>query len=160
MESYHLELNAFADAVLEVLYEHNVPKRPVVLSSFHPDLCVLLSQKQPHFAVMFLSDAGYEPAGDIRAGSLREAIRFAARWNLAGVCCNVAPIMLCPRLIRVLKQSGLAICSWGPQNCDPATVRLQVREGIDAIIADDVQVVRKEMEAESRPSSSGGSSKV
>lgn len=146
MESYHVELNAFADAVLDVLYKHNFPKRPVVLSSFHPDLCVLLCSKQPHFPVMFLTDAGCEPAGDIRACSLREAIRFATRWNLAGICCNVDPLSLCPRLIRVLKKSGLAVCSWGPTNCDPAVVRLQVREGIDAIIADDIQAVRKEME--------------
>ncbi|KAK5005131.1 hypothetical protein LTR28_008085, partial [Elasticomyces elasticus] len=43
----------------------------------------------------------------------------------------------------VVKESGLVCVSYGTLNNDPKNVKLQVREGIDAVIVDSVLAIRK-----------------
>lgn len=142
MDTYAIELNSFVDTVLAMVYNMS-NKRQIIFSSFHPDICLLLSFKQPNFPVLFLTDAGTSEVGDIRASSLQEAIRFASRWNLLGVVSAAKPFVLCPRLIQVVKNSGLVCVSYGTDNNDPHNSRLQAQEGIDAVIVDSVARVRK-----------------
>lgn len=115
MDTYAVEPNSFVDSVLETVLRLG-GKRPIIFSSFNPDICLLLSFKQPSMPVLFLTDAGIDPAGDIRATSLQEAIRFASRWNLLGIVTGVEPLLLCPRLVRVVKESGLVCVSYGTMN--------------------------------------------
>ncbi|KAL8994364.1 MAG: hypothetical protein Q9169_005651 [Polycauliona sp. 2 TL-2023] len=142
MDTYAVELNSFVDTVLTKVYDlgHN---RPIIFSSFNPDICLLLSFKQPSIPVLFLTDAGTYPVGDIRASSLQEAVRFASRWNLLGIVAAAEPLVLCPRLVKVVKESGLVCVSYGTANNDGEKVRLQVDEGIDAVIVDSVLAIRK-----------------
>jgi glycerophosphodiester phosphodiesterase len=115
-----------------------------------------LSYKQPSIPVLFLTDAGTTPVGDIRASSLQEAIRFASRWNLLGVVTAAEPLVISPRLVRVVKESGLVCVSYGTLNNDPSKVQLQVKEGIDAVIVDSVLAIRKGLtEAESKAHTGG-----
>ncbi|RAH86480.1 GDPD-domain-containing protein [Aspergillus japonicus CBS 114.51] len=142
MDTYAVELNSFVDTVLTKAYDMG-QGRNMIFSSFNPDVCLLLAFKQPSIPVLFLSDSGASPVGDIRASSLQEAIRFASRWNLLGVVSQAEALVLCPRLVRVVKESGLVCVSYGAINNDPANVKLQVAEGIDAVIVDSVLAIRK-----------------
>ncbi|KAI5298869.1 Glycerophosphocholine phosphodiesterase [Ascosphaera atra] len=142
MDMYAVELNSFVDTVLSKVYDLG-QDRNMILSSFNPDVCLIAAFKQPSIPVLFLTDAGVEPVGDIRASSLQEAVRFASRWNLLGVVTNAEPLVLCPRLVRVVKESGLVCVSYGVYNNDPEKVRLQVQEGIDAVIVDSVLAIRQ-----------------
>lgn len=142
MDTYAVELNSFVDAVLTKVYDLG-QGRNIIFSSFHPDICLLLSFKQPSIPVLFLTESGTCPMGDIRASSLQEAIRFASKWNLLGIVSAAAPLVLCPRLIRIVRQSGLLCFSYGVLNNDPANVEKQAKEGIDAVIVDNVIAVRK-----------------
>ncbi|KAK5631441.1 hypothetical protein RRF57_007155 [Xylaria bambusicola] len=148
MDTYAIELNSFCDTVLEKVYELT-QHRHIIFSSFNPDICLCLSFKQPSIPILFLTDAGVEPVSDIRASSLQEAIRFASRWNLLGIVSNATPFVTCPRLIKVVKQSGLVCVSYGVQNNDPEQVQIQVNEGIDAVIVDSVLAIRQELTKES-----------
>ena len=121
MDTYAVELNSFVDTVLEMVYDFG-NKRNIIFSSFNPDICLLLSFKQPSIPILFLTDAGASAAGDIRASSLQEAIRFASRWNLLGVVSAAEPLVLCPRLVRVVKESGLVCVTYGNLNNDPRNV--------------------------------------
>lgn len=123
MDSYAIELNSFVDSVLKMVYELS-NGRDIIFSSFHPDICLLLSFKQPSIPILFLTDAGTSVAGDIRASSLQEAIRFASRWNLLGIVSAADPLVTCPRLVRVVKESGLVCVSYGMLNNDPANVKV------------------------------------
>ena len=123
MDTYAVELNSFVDTVLEKVYGLG-GKRHVIFSSFNPDICLLLSFKQPSIPILFLTDAGTSPVGDIRASSLQEAIRFASRWNLLGVVCAAEPLVLSPRLVKVVKESGLVCVSYGTLNNDPEKVKV------------------------------------
>jgi len=160
MDTYAVELNSFVDTVLTKVYDLG-KKRNVIFSSFNPDICLLLSFKQPSIPILFLTDAGTNLVGDIRASSLQEAIRFASRWNLLGIVSAAEPLVISPRLVRVVKESGLVCVSYGAMNNDPDKVKvmffhhtfleevkltvlkLQVKEGIDAVIVDNVLAIRK-----------------
>lgn len=146
MDTYAVELNSFVDTVLEKVYDLGGGRR-VIFSSFNPDICLLLSFKQPSIPILFLTDAGTSPVGDIRASSLQEAVRFASRWNLLGVVTAAEPLVLCPRLVKVVKESGLVCVSYGTANNDGEKVKLQVDEGIDAVIVDSVLAIRKGLTA-------------
>lgn len=121
MDVYAVELNTFCDTVLKKVYDL-CKKRKIIFSSFNPDICLLLSFKQPSIPVLFLTDAGTSPVGDIRASSLQEAIRFASRWNLLGVVSAAEPLCNSPRLVKVVKDSGLVCVSYGTLNNDEEKV--------------------------------------
>lgn len=144
MDTYAVELNSFVDTILETVYTHTAnASRDIIFSSFNPDICLLVSFKQPSFPILFLSDAGTSPVGDIRASSLQEAIRFASRWNILGIVSAAEPLVTCPRLVRVVKESGLVCVSYGSLNNENKNVELQANEGIDAVIVDSVLAIRK-----------------
>ncbi|GAP88639.1 putative glycerophosphodiester phosphodiesterase GDE1 [Rosellinia necatrix] len=148
MDTYAIELNSFCDTVLTKVYEL-AGNRHIIFSSFNPDICLCLNFKQPSIPIMFLTDAGIGEVSDIRASSLQEAIRFASRWNLLGIVSNATPFVNSPRLVKVVKQSGLVCVSYGVQNNDPELVQLQVNEGIDAVIVDSVLAIRQGLTRES-----------
>lgn len=125
MDTYAVELNSFVDAVLKMVYDLG-KKRNIMFSSFNPDICLLLSFKQPSIPILFLTDAGTSFSGDVRATSLQEAIRFASRWNLLGIVSAAEPLVLCPRLVKVVKESGLVCVSYGTLNNDPTNVSVSV----------------------------------
>jgi len=142
MDTYAIELNQFCDTVLAKVYDLSGP-RQILFSSFNPDICLCLSFKQPSIPILFLTDAGACAVSDIRASSLQEAIRFASRWNLLGIVSEARPFVNSPRLVKVVKQSGLVCVSYGKQNNDPTLVQRQVKEGIDAVIVDNVLAIRR-----------------
>jgi glycerophosphodiester phosphodiesterase len=125
MDTYAVELNSFVDTVLTKVYDLG-KERKIIFSSFNPDICLLLSFKQPSIPVLFLTDAGIQPVGDIRASSLQEAIRFASRWNLLGIVCAAEPLCNSPRLVRVVKESGLVCVSYGVLNNNPERVQVSL----------------------------------
>lgn len=45
--------------------------------------------------------------------------------------------------MKVVKESGLVCVSYGSINNDPEKVKLQVQEGIDAVIVDSVLAIRQ-----------------
>ncbi|EXJ94356.1 hypothetical protein A1O1_02750 [Capronia coronata CBS 617.96] len=149
MDTYAVELNSFVDTVLAKVYDLG-KGRNIIFSSFNPDICLLLSFKQPSIPVLFLTDSGTAPVGDIRATSLQEAIRFASRWNLIGVVSAAEPFVAAPRLVRVVKESGLVCVSYGTLNNDPEKVKLQVKQGIDAVIVDNVLAIRRGLTGDSK----------
>ncbi|KAA8646328.1 uncharacterized protein ATNIH1004_007755 [Aspergillus tanneri] len=82
-----IEINTFIDKILDKLFSHVGCKRPIILSSFTPEVCILLAIKQQTYPIMFITNAGKPPMTDKekRASSLQTAIRFAKRWNLTGI---------------------------------------------------------------------------
>ncbi|OAA70377.1 glycerophosphodiester phosphodiesterase GDE1 [Cordyceps fumosorosea ARSEF 2679] len=146
MDTYAVELNSFCDTVLSKVYDL-AGERHVIFSSFNPDLCLSLSYKQPSIPILFLTDAGCSPVSDIRASSLQEAIRFASRWNLLGIVSAAEPLINSPRLVKVVKESGLVCVSYGTLNNDEIMVERQVKQGIDAVIVDSVLKIRQGLTA-------------
>lgn len=139
-----VELNFWIDTMLKCVYD-NCGERDVIFSSFHPEVCLMLSLKQPAIPILFLTEAGTAVMPDARCVSLQSAIRFANRWNLLGIVSAAEPIVKCPRLAQVVKGSGLVCFTYGVHNNLPENAKLQMDAGVDAVIVDNVLAVRKEL---------------
>eukprot|EP00834_Sanchytrium_tribonematis_P002452 NODE_76_length_23837_cov_1.242396.p2 type:complete len:806 gc:universal NODE_76_length_23837_cov_1.242396:16268-13851(-) len=136
------DLNSFIDSVLTCVYEH-CKTRPVIFSSFHPEVCTMLNMKQPHFPIFFLTDSGFTNFQDIRLNSLQAAVRFAKTLGLMGIVTFNEPLIISPKLIKEVKSTGLLLFSYGKKNNDLVYSKLQTKHGIDAVIVDSVCAVRK-----------------
>lgn len=138
-----IELNTYVDTILKTVYDENLTGRDIIFSSFHPDVCMLLSLKQPTMPILFLTEAGTQPMADIRASSLQNAIRFAKKWNLLGIVSAAKTLVKTPRLTQVVKSSGLVCVTYGVENNSPELAKIQMKAGVDAVIADSVLAVRE-----------------
>ncbi|KAI0427393.1 Glycerophosphoryl diester phosphodiesterase family-domain-containing protein [Xylaria sp. FL1042] len=140
------ELNLCVDTILKHVHLYG-GGRPIILSSFTPEICILLSLKQKAYPVMFITNAGKLPMIDVerRAASMQIAVQFAKLWNLAGIVFASEPLVLCPRLIRHVKSLGLVCASYGTQNSIPDHAIAQVRAGIDVLIVDRVGLIAKKL---------------
>ncbi|RHZ48190.1 uncharacterized protein CDV56_100746 [Aspergillus thermomutatus] len=138
-----IEINTFVDKILEKILLHARNTRNIILSSFTPEVCILLAFKQRVYPVMFITNAGKPPVADLetRASSLQSAVRFAKRWSLSGVVFASETLISCPRLIGYVKQSGLVCGSYGLQNNIPENAKVQAAAGIDILMADRVGLI-------------------
>ncbi|KAL4744296.1 Glycerophosphoryl diester phosphodiesterase family-domain-containing protein [Aspergillus terricola var. indicus] len=138
-----VEINTFVDKILEKILLHARDAQNVILSSFTPEVCILLAFKQRVYPVMFITNAGKPPVTDLetRASSLQSAVRFAKRWSLSGIIFASEALISCPRLIGYVKQSGLACGSYGLQNNIPENAKAQAAAGIDILMADRVGLI-------------------
>lgn len=77
---------------------------------------------------MFITNAGKPPMTDkeMRAESLQAAVRFARRWALAGIVFASETLILCPRLIKYVKASGLVCGSYGLLNNIPENAKVYI----------------------------------
>ena len=125
MEFYAMELNFFVDTILTTIFRL-CGNRNITLSSFSPEICILLTCKQQTFPILFINKAGSVPTGDVRAGSLQGAIEFAKAWNLAGIVMLSDPFVMCPRLLMYAKDSGLVVGSYGNLNDEPECALVSV----------------------------------
>jgi len=139
------ELNFYCDRVLETVFDCiSSNRRSVIFSSFHPDVCLILSMKQSIFPVFFLTEAGMTQwPKEPRANSLNQAIRFAKEAGLLGIVSHSGPLMEAPRLIRTIKGQGLLLMTYGSRNNELEAVQLQRRLGVDAVIVDSVRSIHR-----------------
>lgn len=142
MDCIGVEFNHWTDQLLKCVFD-NANGRDVILSTFHPDVCIMLALKQNTFPVMFLTEAGNSPLVDVRANSLREAIKFAHRWNLVGIIPEAITLKHCPRLANVVKECGLKCITYGSQNNDIEVVKMLIQNGVDAVISDTILPIKK-----------------
>ncbi|KAL8816565.1 MAG: hypothetical protein Q9191_008307 [Dirinaria sp. TL-2023a] len=140
MEISAPEINHFVDIILSTISKHG-RKRSITLSSFSPEICILLAVKQPQYPILFINKAGSVPTGDTRAASLQQAIRFAKTWNLAGIVMLSDPFVRCPRLVRYAKSQGLVVATYGNLNDEPENAIIQANAGVDALIANKVKLI-------------------
>ncbi|CAG8114749.1 unnamed protein product [Penicillium olsonii] len=142
-----LEINTFIDQILDRVFRAK-SDRKIILSSFSPEVCMLLTTKQNIYPVMFITNAGKLPASDLdmRASSLQAAVRFAKRWDLAGVVFASETLILCPRLVGYVKRSGLVCGSYGtlnnvPENSKVSWAVLFLAAGIQLLMVDNVRLI-------------------
>ncbi|KAJ2158762.1 Glycerophosphocholine phosphodiesterase [Coemansia sp. RSA 552] len=145
------EINLFVDRILDVVFRYTgAPgsprrsRRPIVFSSFHPDICLLLAHKVVGtIPIMFLTDASMSAMTDARCNSLDVAVRLCKNARLAGVVAHVGPVVQSPRIASLVRRNRLVLATYGDLNNQPADVLLQQAYGVDVVIADDVRAAVK-----------------
>lgn len=131
MDLFAPEINLFVDQILAVTYAH-AHARPVILTSFCPEICMLLAVKQTTYPVLFLNDSCNSPTGDRRATSVQAAARFAHRFGLDGIGMAAEPFVACPGLIPFVRGQGLYAASYGALNDEAGCS--EVRESPSSLI--------------------------
>lgn len=76
--------------------------------------------------MFFITNAGRVPMVDmeVRAASVQVAVKFAQRWDLAGIVFACEPLLLCPRLVGFVKARGLVCATYGVLNNESETVKV------------------------------------
>ncbi|KAJ1955670.1 Glycerophosphocholine phosphodiesterase, partial [Dipsacomyces acuminosporus] len=114
--------------------------RPIVFTSFHPDVCLLLAHKvNDLFPIMLLTDAGMSKMADRRCNSLDAAVKLCKWAGLTGVVSHVGPVAESPRVAFLVRQHGLVLATYGKQNNQARYVRMQSAYGVDVVIVDEVR---------------------
>ena len=130
------EVDRVVNPILETVDE-NAGDRSVVFSSFDPDVCIALSERQCRHEVLFLTCC-HEPHPDPRQRSVDASIELAKKHNLLGVVADTEKLREQPELITAVKSEGLYLGSYGRSNDDARWVLEQVSLGMDAVIADNI----------------------
>jgi glycerophosphodiester phosphodiesterase len=130
------ELDRMLGPIIDAV-ARNAGNRPLVYSSFDPDICVELAKRQAEHKVLFLTHCE-ETHCDARRRSVVAAIDLANTNSFAGIVVDTAHLHEFPSLIQVVKSQGLYLASYGLKNNEEEWVEAQVAAGVDAVIADDV----------------------
>ncbi|PVU85060.1 hypothetical protein BB560_007167 [Smittium megazygosporum] len=139
-----VEINTFLDSVLKTITKiQGYEKMNIVFSSFNPIICVILSDKIGDlFPICFLTGSGMYPLVDDRCQSLAQALEFIHARGLYGVVSESTALSICTELVGKIKRNmSVYIASYGFRNCNQEDVNVQIRNGVDMIITDNVPLV-------------------
>ena len=118
--------------------EEGLPKRPLMFSSFDPDVCLAIKQKRPKDCVMFLSGGGKYEHVDPRRTSINAAIQFARVSNLQGIILHSGALFEDKDSVEEAHAYGLVVMTYGEENDDPEWVLEQEKLRVHGVIVDDV----------------------
>lgn len=119
------------------------PKRPLIFSSFDPDVCSLVKKRRPSDTVMFLSTGGTSWHADPRRMSIQAAIEFAASNDLQGIIVDSGALFMHKDTVSKAKARGLVTMTYGLENDDPQWVAAQHELKVHGVIVDDVERVSR-----------------
>ncbi|KAJ6832574.1 glycerophosphodiester phosphodiesterase GDPD1, chloroplastic-like [Iris pallida] len=134
------ELDRILQTILQVVFQH-AHDRPVVFSSFQPDAAQVMRKLQCVYPVYFLTNGGSETYTDPRRNSLDEAIKHCLSCGLHGIVSEVKAIFRSPTMIPRIKESNLALLTYGQLNNVPEAVYMQQLMGINGVIVDLVEEI-------------------
>uniref|UniRef100_A0A0N4Z0Z2 GP-PDE domain-containing protein n=1 Tax=Parastrongyloides trichosuri TaxID=131310 RepID=A0A0N4Z0Z2_PARTI len=113
--SYYFERNEFIDIILQEIFEHAFNRR-IVFSSFDPDMCTIISQKQNKYPVLFLcvgETTRYTPFVDIRSTTSDNGVNFAYSSKILGVNFHSEDLLRNPKPKYRGDDLGLVSFVWG-----------------------------------------------
>lgn len=141
MEDYSVhavDTNLYVDCILDVVLAHG-GCRCIVFSTFDPDICIMLRNKQNLYPVMFLTQgitSKYPSYSDPRCFSIEYAAKFACSHELLGIVAHTEDLLRDSTQIDLAKDKGLILFCWGDDNNSKDTIKHLKDLGIHAIIYD------------------------
>lgn len=108
MDPFFIEANFFTDTILLCLSKH-ISTRAVLMSSFSPEICIMLARKQFRWPVFFGTDSGNWQPTDVRATNLQEAVSFSKKWELDGVVLASEPFCFCTAIDEICSKQRIGL---------------------------------------------------
>ncbi|XP_023655572.2 glycerophosphocholine phosphodiesterase GPCPD1 [Paramormyrops kingsleyae] len=136
--SSYFDMNMFLDTILVCVHQL-AGKRRIVFSSFDPDICTMVRQKQNKYPILFLTQGVsdiYPELMDLRCRTTEIAISFAQSEDILGISAHTEDLLRNMDLIRDAQSKGLVIFCWGDDNNDHENRRKLREHGIDGLIYD------------------------
>ncbi|WOL01745.1 hypothetical protein Cni_G10462 [Canna indica] len=153
------ELTHTLQVILKVIYEF-ANERPIIFSSFQPDAARLIRKLQNDYPVFFLTNGGQHIYKDPKRNSLDEAIKLCLACGLQGIVSESRAIFRNPAAIARIKESNLALLTYGRLNNVPEAVYMQHLMGVNGVIVDLVQEITKAVSGFSLPNLEGNEDAV
>ncbi|XP_006626000.2 glycerophosphocholine phosphodiesterase GPCPD1 isoform X1 [Lepisosteus oculatus] len=138
--STYFDMNLFLDIILKCVLQ-NAGKRRVVFSSFDPDICTMVRQKQNKYPILFLTQGVseiYPDLMDFRCRTTSIAISFAQSEDLLGISANIEDLLKNMDYIKEAQSKGLVVFCWGDDTNNHENRRKLREHGIDGIIYDKI----------------------
>ncbi|XP_058469460.1 glycerophosphocholine phosphodiesterase GPCPD1 isoform X1 [Solea solea] len=138
--SSYFNMNSFLDIILSCILQE-AGKRRIVFSSFDPDICTMVRQKQNKYPILFLTQGiseRYPELMDIRCQTTQFAISFAQSENILGISAHSEDLLKNLIYISEAQSKGLVVFCWGDDNNDHETRRRLREQGIDGLIYDSI----------------------
>lgn len=135
------EVDRCIGPILECLSYTRSSHRQIMFSSFDPEVCRALRDRQNSVAV-YLLFCGLTWHIDERRTSTAAAIDFALHHQLKGIVMETRTLRTRPGTAAAAHRQGLQLVTYGLDNNDPFWVMHQhLRLGICGVIVDDVAIV-------------------
>lgn len=134
------ELTSRIMSMMSCIRLHSNPFRKIVLSSFSPDACIIVSGMNPVYPVMMLTDAGYYTFPDERRNSIGAAYELAKSNGMFGVV-TYSHVLPSQEVLAQFEKEGLVFMSYGEKNNENSHSVKQIEMGIHAVIVDNVMEV-------------------
>lgn len=138
--SSYFNMNPFLDIILSCVLQ-NAGTRRILFSSFHPDICSMVRQKQNKYPILFLTQGVsdvYPELMDIRCQSTQIAMSFAQSENILGISAHAEELLKSMECIRQAQAKGLVVFCWGDDNNQHENRRRLREQGIDGLIYDGI----------------------
>ncbi|XP_062406145.1 glycerophosphocholine phosphodiesterase GPCPD1 isoform X2 [Sardina pilchardus] len=136
--SSYFNMNLYLDIILSCVLQ-NAGKRRILFSSFCPDICSMVRQKQNKFPILFLTQGVttvYPELMDIRCQTTQIAMSFAQSENLLGISAHTEELLKSMEFISQAQSRGLVVFCWGDDNNDHENRNKLREQGIDGLIYD------------------------
>lgn len=114
------------------------PARPLLFSSFDPDICQDVKRRRPQDWVMFLTTGGTSYHADRRRMTIDAAIEVAALNGLEGIIVDSGALHLDRGAVDRARREGLKLMTYGVENDDVGWILAQQSLGVHGVIVDDV----------------------
>uniref|UniRef100_A0A8C6TVQ0 Glycerophosphocholine phosphodiesterase 1 n=1 Tax=Neogobius melanostomus TaxID=47308 RepID=A0A8C6TVQ0_9GOBI len=138
--SSYFNMNTFLDIVLSCVLQKGGNRR-IVFSSFDPDICTMVRNKQNKYPILFLTQGicvRYPEMMDLRCQTTQIAVSFAQSENILGISAHTEELLNHLNYIEEAQSKGLVVFSWGEENNDHNNRRKLREKGIDGVIYDRV----------------------
>lgn len=141
--SSSIDKNLYVDCILEVVLA-KAGKRRIVFSSFDPDICIMVRNKQNIYPTMFLTlgtTTRYKRYHNPLCNTIENAVKFSVANELLGIVAHSEDLLRDSTQVNLVKDNGLVIFCWGDDNNCKDTIKFLKDKGLHAIIYDKVDVL-------------------
>ncbi|KAK7906787.1 hypothetical protein WMY93_015399 [Mugilogobius chulae] len=136
--SSYFNMNTFLDIILSCVLQRGGNRR-IVFSSFDPDICTMVRNKQNKYPILFLTQGiceRYPELMDIRCQTTQIAMSFAQSENILGISAHTEELLKHLNYIEDAQSKGLVVFCWGEDNNEHENRRKLREKGIDGLIYD------------------------
>eukprot|EP00096_Caligus_rogercresseyi_P004256 TRINITY_DN1844_c0_g2_i1.p1 TRINITY_DN1844_c0_g2~~TRINITY_DN1844_c0_g2_i1.p1 ORF type:complete len:439 (+),score=88.82 TRINITY_DN1844_c0_g2_i1:1285-2601(+) len=132
------EINLFADTVIKTVLTHG-KSRPIVFSSFNPDICTVFRKKQNQYPVLLLTvgiNTKYDQYRDARTWNIKNGSYYVEMQDILGINAMAEDIQRDPAQIQLVKSKNRVLFCWTDDKSDKKTVEHLKSVGVDGVIFD------------------------
>jgi len=133
-----MEMNLFLDQILRTVLRHGGNRR-IIFSSFNPDVCTMIINKQNKYPVLLLTqgeNSKYEDFMDPRTWSIRNGVWFAEMSGLLGLSAMAEALTRDISQMELVKSRHQVLFCWTDEQNDKETVKYLKQLGVNGVIYD------------------------